>query len=301
MRMMLSIGLLAMQMCMATALAMTQGDSHPVDIYQSSIIDSLEANGVDSIVAIRYWCGSNGWNGYGQLVWKHNGETIGRYVEIVNRQIDHRLTQTTPMSDTIIGMAERTLPPTEAEGFNESQWRVSHDAIVRVRVRVGQETGEWSMRGMQIHANADRLRPMFINALSNPKLGYGVRIGGLIITDKVFCSRVKVVRCQPEGSGCSADSESDSSEYWCIEVDGRIRTDILTHEYSDSDKREFMRCLLLLEGDARRSGLCLHSVQTEALFLIGQLFRDPEVSELPMQESDIKRTFQAYRKRLGPP
>jgi hypothetical protein len=117
MRMVRASILLAMHLCVGTILATTHGDQNPIDFYHSNLIDSLEANGVDSIVAIRYWTFGSGRNGYGRLVWKHNGETIGRYVESVNRDIDHRLTRTMPMSDTIIGMAKRTLLSTHTSGL----------------------------------------------------------------------------------------------------------------------------------------------------------------------------------------
>jgi hypothetical protein len=147
------------------------------------------------------------------------------------------------------------------------------------------------MKGVEIQANLDRLRPMLIDALSDPELRYGVVIDGLTITDAFSCPRVKVVMCQ-------ADNHRDTSGYWCIELDGRRPTDSLAHEYNDADKRELMRCLLQLEGDTRRSGSDSHNVQLEALHLIRRLLGDPQQDDESIQEPEIERAFRAYREGL---
>jgi hypothetical protein len=126
----------------------------------------------------------NGWNGYGWLVWKDKGSTVGRYVEIVRGQVDHALTITKEMQDSVFGIAQQTLPTTEGQGFKVSDWQVSHDSECRVRVRLSNQAGEWRMRGQQIHANPNRLRTLLLKALENPKLGLGVRIDGLMIIDQ---------------------------------------------------------------------------------------------------------------------
>jgi hypothetical protein len=160
-------------------------EGHPIDTYQNTVIDSLSGAGVDSIVAMRCWLGMNGWNGYGWLLWKNKGATVGRYVEIVGLQIDHALTKTTEMPDSIFGIAQQTLLPSEGQEFKVPDWRVSHDSECRVRVRLSEQTGEWRMKGQQVHANPDRLRTHLLKALENPKLGLGItRIDGLMIIDQ---------------------------------------------------------------------------------------------------------------------
>jgi hypothetical protein len=158
---------------------------HPVDIYQDALIDSLSANGVDSIVAMRCWGYTNGWNGYGYLIWTLNGTTLGRYVELVKGEIDPQLTVTTAMPDSLFGMAQRTMGDTAGQGFMKSKWQVSHDSECRVRVRLGREVGSWKMRGQEIYANPDRHRTLLLRAMQSPRLGISILIvDGLDVTDQ---------------------------------------------------------------------------------------------------------------------
>ncbi|MBO6515011.1 MAG: hypothetical protein JJ975_00490 [Bacteroidia bacterium] len=62
-------------MSMPAAMFCDQPSKHPVDIIARKDIDSLKREGVDTILLYRHWLFTNGYNGYGKLIWKERGET----------------------------------------------------------------------------------------------------------------------------------------------------------------------------------------------------------------------------------
>lgn len=48
---------------------------HPLDNQLYQIRDSLSISKVDTVIIYSHWIHSNGWNGYGKVQWRQNGET----------------------------------------------------------------------------------------------------------------------------------------------------------------------------------------------------------------------------------
>jgi hypothetical protein len=49
---------------------------HPIDYKTVAFRDSLFRKSVDTVIIYSHWIYTNGWNGYGKVVWKKNGETF---------------------------------------------------------------------------------------------------------------------------------------------------------------------------------------------------------------------------------
>ncbi len=58
--------------------------SHPVDIKALHLKDSLLLTGIDTIIVYRHWLGTNGFNGYGKVIWLDKGQSFQYKIDFEN-------------------------------------------------------------------------------------------------------------------------------------------------------------------------------------------------------------------------
>lgn len=157
---------------------------HPVDVQQRSFVDSLHAQGVDSILTFRLWIYTNGYNGNGRVVWKHQGVASTRKFTMVGSEVDSTIGTSAQHIDSVFALATATMPHSEGLNYRPSEYHISHDSECRVEVRIDSQYASWTLRGAKISNNPDRVRVQLCRALADPNEALSVLVGGLKVGDQ---------------------------------------------------------------------------------------------------------------------
>jgi hypothetical protein len=60
--------------------------SHPVDIKAKQIADDLKKKGIDTLLIYRDWLSTNGYNGYGKVIWLDKGVTKQCLINLIDKR-----------------------------------------------------------------------------------------------------------------------------------------------------------------------------------------------------------------------
>lgn len=111
--------------------------SHPVDIKALHLRDSLQLTGIDTIIVYRHWLGTNGFNGYGKVIWVDKGQCFQYKIDFENSGGNYGIKQVNLSklnSDSLISFFFDNHIDTVTSNPTKQEVKMSHDAQHFVQV-----------------------------------------------------------------------------------------------------------------------------------------------------------------------
>ncbi len=144
--------------------------SHPVDIKALYLKDSLRLAGIDTIIVYRHWLGTNGFNGYGKVIWIDKGRCFQYKIEFdyigPNFGIKH-LDFSKLYSNSLINFFFDNQIDTVKKNPTKKRIIMSHDAEHFVMVSCKNYNYCYLISGLLVFFNSDNLRAKFVSLLSD--------------------------------------------------------------------------------------------------------------------------------------
>ena len=164
--------------------------SHPVDIRALHLRDSLRQTGVDTIIVYRHWLETNGFNGYGKVIWLDKGQCLQYKIEFENSSGNYGIGQvklSKLKSDSLFTFFFSNHIDTVTNNPTKQEMQMSHDAEHYVEVSYKTKSYCYLISGLLVQFNPDNLRANFANLLSDNK-GSAVKVNGVRIRPKKYKS-----------------------------------------------------------------------------------------------------------------
>lgn len=174
----LNISLWTLVLCLLTAIqtfgqVSICGDrqsSHPVDIRALHLRDSLRQTGIDTIIVYRHWLGTNGFNGYGKVIWLDKGQCFQYKIEFENSGGNYGIKQVNLSklkSDSLFILFFDNHIDTITTNPTKQSVQMSHDAEHFVEVSYKDKSYCFLISGLLVQFNPDNSRAKFISLLSD--------------------------------------------------------------------------------------------------------------------------------------
>ncbi|MBS1560235.1 MAG: hypothetical protein JSS89_01385 [Bacteroidetes bacterium] len=141
---------------------------HPVDIKALQVRDSLRQAGIDTIVVYRHWIGTNGFNGYGKVIWLENGRCLQYKYELVRKNGtygDILVTSSIVRSDSLLRFFFEKHVESVSSNPTKQGFVLDHDSEHYVDVWYQGIRYCYIIKGMLVDENPDDLRASFVNML----------------------------------------------------------------------------------------------------------------------------------------
>ncbi len=146
---------------------------HPIDKELFRLRESLQNQAVDTILIYRHWIYTNGFNGYGKVFWKKNGEhyQFGLDFNKETGQID--------ITDTISVQSDSTVQfffdhriDTSKSNPEKQDMRMSHDGQHFVSMGLGAANHYcFTISNLLVQFNPNHKRVQWINLFKEDKAG----------------------------------------------------------------------------------------------------------------------------------
>lgn len=139
-----------------------QNSYHPVDYKIFELRDSLLSESVDTIIVYSHWVVTNGFNGYGKVAWKKDGETY--LVKFDYDKYDKRIKeeQIKISNDTMFSFFfENKLDSIKTNP--EQELRVSHDGRHFINIYWGGNEHCFTIRNVLVQFNSENKRVQWVN------------------------------------------------------------------------------------------------------------------------------------------
>ncbi|MBK6331211.1 MAG: hypothetical protein IPF62_12120 [Bacteroidetes bacterium] len=158
--------------------------SHPVDIKALHLKDSLLLTGIDTIIVYRHWLGTNGFNGYGKVIWLDKGQSFQYKIDFENGSGNYGIKQVNLsklISDSLISFFFNNHIDTVTSNPKKQEVQMSHDAEHFVQVNFKKKSYCYLISGLLVQFNSDNLRAKFVSLLSDEN------VSSIIIDGKEHC------------------------------------------------------------------------------------------------------------------
>lgn len=139
---------------------------HPIDVENFKIKDSLIENGIDTILVYRHWKYTNGFNGYGKVIWKDNGINYQCKTIFENNETKALGIQKLD-NDSLINYYFKNGLDTIKENPTNSMVSATHDASHFVEISYGKKSYCYVIKGFIVFFNPENLRANWINILAD--------------------------------------------------------------------------------------------------------------------------------------
>lgn len=143
--------------------------NHPVDKLLLILNDSLTSAGTDSIIMYRHWINSNGFNGYGKIIWKKAGKLYGMELDyhksnppIITRK--HLKIET----DSLMNFFFDKKLDLDTENPTNRNIRMSHDGIHVIKIKWNDKASCFMIYDTMVVANPDHPLVQWINRFKKP-------------------------------------------------------------------------------------------------------------------------------------
>ena len=143
---------------------------HPVDIKAKQIVDSLIAKGIDTVLIYRHWLGTNGFNGYGKVLWMDNQKVKEYRINFVNWNKEYGIKSISYSEsdvDTVFSFYFRNRVDTVNVNPKKQEMWMSHDADHFVWISEKGRTYCYNISGLLVRYNPIHLRSQLVNKLTN--------------------------------------------------------------------------------------------------------------------------------------
>jgi hypothetical protein len=145
--------------------------SHPIDIKLIELKDSLEKVGIDTFILYRHWSFTNGYNGYGKLIWADKGRYFQSKFALENSKIK-QIQDEQPVSDALFRFFIDNQIEQIKTNPTKQDINVSHDAQHLVQVSFKNSSSCYLILGALIISNLDNLRVKFVKLLTDEKVTF---------------------------------------------------------------------------------------------------------------------------------
>jgi hypothetical protein len=144
--------------------------SHPLDIKALDLRDSLRLTGIDTIIVYRHWLGTNGFNGYGKVIWLDKGQCFQYKIDFENSGGNYGIKQVNlykQNSDSLISFFFDNHIDTVTSNPTKGEIQMSHDAEHFVEMNYKNISYCYLIGGLLVQFNSDNLRAKFVRLLSD--------------------------------------------------------------------------------------------------------------------------------------
>lgn len=154
---------------------------HPVDIKAMQIMDSLIQAGIDTVIVYRHWLGTNGFNGYGKVLWLNKGQCFQCKIEFENRTNKiKKIAYSILQSDSVFRFFFVNHIDTIRNNPVQQDMYISHDAEHYFYISYGPKNYCYLIGGLKVRYNPDNGRSELIYLLADENVSAfsvdGVRI-----------------------------------------------------------------------------------------------------------------------------
>lgn len=142
---------------------------HPVDIKAKLIFDSLKAKGIDTLLIYRDWLGTNGYNGYGKVLWLDKGVLKQYRINFINEAPYYGIKSinfSVVKSDSIFTFYfKNNVQSVTTNPTKQDMW-MSHDSDHFIYLEANRKVYCFNISGLLVQNNPDNLRSKFIQKLT---------------------------------------------------------------------------------------------------------------------------------------
>ena len=145
---------------------------HPIDEQIISFRDSLNEIGIDTVLIYRHWKYTNGFNGYGKVIWAKNGKFYqfkSIFENEANKYGIKSLGIQKVKKDSLICFYFQNRLDTITENPTQSMISMSHDASHFVEITIKDFSYCFVIKGLVVSFNPVNLRAKWINMLADEK------------------------------------------------------------------------------------------------------------------------------------
>lgn len=143
---------------------------HPIDIRAFQLRDSLQHRGIDSIIVYRHWSTTNGYNGYGKIIWIDNGKCFQIKIILKTANELKEILQTKIFklsSDSVFTFFFYNQIDTITANPTKQDIKMSHDAQHFAQISCGDKSHCFIIPGLLVQFNTDHLRAKYISMLAD--------------------------------------------------------------------------------------------------------------------------------------
>jgi hypothetical protein len=138
--------------------------NHPMDNELLKLKDNLQVAGVDTIIVYSHWIYTNGFNGYGKIIWRTKGENF-------LLQLDYnKETSKVDVSDSILLMNDSTMNfffdnqlDTIHNNPEKNDIQMSHDGRHFISIEWGENRYCFTISNLVVQFNPENERVQWIN------------------------------------------------------------------------------------------------------------------------------------------
>jgi hypothetical protein len=149
---------------------------HPVDIRALQLRDSLQKAGVDTIIVYRHWLVTNGFNGYGKVLWLNKGQCYQYKIKLENYDTQ-KIYHLEVKSDSLFNYFFDHQIDTITTNPTKQNVKMSHDSQHYVEVSYRNDRRCFLISGLLVQLNQHNLRAKFISLLSDEDVSF-IKIDG---------------------------------------------------------------------------------------------------------------------------
>ncbi|HYV90166.1 MAG TPA: hypothetical protein VE978_00190 [Chitinophagales bacterium] len=154
---------------------------HPVDIRALRLRDSLKQKAIDTIIVYRDWLGTNGFNGYGKVIWLNMGQCFQFKIDYERKDGDKikSVALSRLKNDSIFQFFFYNHIDTVSMNPTKQAFRMDHDAEHFIEVDYGSKKYCYLISGLIVRFNPDNLRAEFVRLLTDTDFSlsiFGTRV-----------------------------------------------------------------------------------------------------------------------------
>ncbi len=146
---------------------------HPIDKQLLTFKDSLKGIGIDTILIYRHWKYTNGFNGYGKVVWVEKGKKNHCKLIFENGSSNNEvkvLEMQTMKNDSLINFFFKNRLDLISENPTNSIISISHDSTHFVEISYNNESYCYLIEGVIVFSNPEHLRSKWVHLLADEKV-----------------------------------------------------------------------------------------------------------------------------------
>ena len=138
---------------------------HPVDYELVKLRNRLQSKGVDSILIYRHWIHTNGYNGYGKIIWNIGGETFQQKFSCKDKVTSSEVVRLE--HDTFINFYFQNKVDTISSNPDKPDINISHDASHFISFYHDSKNYCFFISGLEVEFNQTNDRAKWVKMLSD--------------------------------------------------------------------------------------------------------------------------------------
>jgi len=137
---------------------------HPIDKEIFRLRKDLQSTGIDTIIIYSHWIYANGFNGYGKVLWKKNGETFQLRLNYSNETSQITIADTMQiLDDSMVNFFFNYQLDTIKINPEKQDIQMSHDGRHFISISWGENEYCYTISNLLVQLNPDNKRVRWIN------------------------------------------------------------------------------------------------------------------------------------------